>query len=60
MQILGLLVMYFDAAVVVVEKYLLFFRLVLAILCLGCMALLLTLGREEVPALGHRWGNIRA
>ena len=34
MQILGLSGMYFDAVVVEVEKYLLFFRLVLAILCL--------------------------
>ena len=34
MQILGLLGMYFDAVVVEVEKYLLFFRLALAILCL--------------------------
>ena len=33
MQILGLLGMYFDAVVVEVEKYLLFFRLALAILC---------------------------
>ena len=33
MQILGLLGMYFDAVVVEVEKYLLFFRLPLAILC---------------------------
>ena len=32
MQILGLLVMYFDAVVVEVEKSLLFFRLALAIL----------------------------
>ena len=32
MQILGLLGMYFDAVVVEVEKYLLFFRLALAIL----------------------------
>ena len=34
MQILGLLGMYFDAVVVEVDKFLLFFRLVLAILCL--------------------------
>ena len=34
MQLLGLLGMYFDAVVVEVEKYLLFFRLALAILCL--------------------------
>ena len=34
MQILGLLGMYFDAVVVEVEKYLLFFRWSLAILCL--------------------------
>ena len=33
MQILGLLGMYFDAVVVEVEKYLLFFRFALAILC---------------------------
>ena len=33
MQILGLLGMYFDAVAVEVEKYLLFFRLALAILC---------------------------
>ena len=33
MQILGLLGMYFDAVVVEVKKYLLFFRLALAILC---------------------------
>ena len=33
MQILSLLGMYFDAVVVEVEKYLLFFRLALAILC---------------------------
>ena len=33
MQILGLLGIYFDAVVVEVEKYLLFFRLALAILC---------------------------
>ena len=33
MQILGLLGVYFDAVVVEVEKYLLFFRLALAILC---------------------------
>ena len=33
MQILGLLGMYFDAAVVEIEKCLLFFRLALAILC---------------------------
>ena len=33
MQILGLLGMYFDAVVVEVEKYLLLFRLALAILC---------------------------
>ena len=32
MQILGLLGMYFDAVVVEVEKYLLFFRLALSIL----------------------------
>ena len=35
MQILDLLGMYFDAVVVEVEKYLLFFRLALAILCRG-------------------------
>ena len=35
MQILGLLGMYFDAVVVEVEKYLLFFRLALAIQRLG-------------------------
>ena len=34
MQVLGLLGMYFDAMVVEVEKYLLFFRLALAILCI--------------------------
>ena len=34
MQILGLLGMYFDAVVVAVEKYLLFFRLALAIPCI--------------------------
>ena len=34
MQVLGLLGMYFDAVVVEVEKYLLFFRLALAILCI--------------------------
>ena len=34
MQILGLLGMYFNAVVVKVEKYLLFFRLSLAILCI--------------------------
>ena len=33
MQILGLLGMYFDAVVVEVERYLLFYRLALAILC---------------------------
>ena len=33
MQVLGLLGMYFDTVVVEVEKYLLFFRLALAILC---------------------------
>ena len=33
MQILGLLGIYFDAVVVEDEKYLLFFRLALAILC---------------------------
>ena len=33
MQILGLLCMYFDVVVVEVEKYLLFFRLALGILC---------------------------
>ena len=33
MQIMDLLGMYFDAVVVEVEKYLLFFRLALAILC---------------------------
>ena len=33
MQILGLLGMYFDAGVVEIEKYLLFLRLALAILC---------------------------
>ena len=33
MQILGLLGMYFDAVVVEVAKYLLFFRSALAILC---------------------------
>ena len=33
MQILGLLDMYFVAVVVEVEKYLLFFRLALAIMC---------------------------
>ena len=33
MQLLGLLGMYFDAVVVEVEKYLIFFRLAPAILC---------------------------
>ena len=37
MQILGILAMYFDAVVVEVEKYLLFFRLALAILCKSSM-----------------------
>ena len=35
MQILGLLRMYFDAVVVEVDKYLLFFRLALAILLMA-------------------------
>ena len=34
MQILGILVMYFDAVVVEVDKSLLFFRLALAIMCI--------------------------
>ena len=36
MQILDFLGMYFDAVAVEVEKYLLFFRLALAVLCGVC------------------------
>ena len=49
MQILGLLGMYFDAVVVKVEKYLLFLRLALAILCLTVVPLVLK-GRPFFPS----------
>ena len=49
MQILGLLGMYFDAVVVEVEKYLLFFRLALATLCLTVVPLVLK-GRPFFPS----------
>ena len=47
MQVLGLLGMNFDAVVVEVEKYLLFFRLALAIL--WCCRLMLFWRRRNVP-----------